>query len=248
MSDALSLERILSRWVRLGAAFDSPAARKTPDIEQLLVETAHVIPQFARLHSMMISWLTPYRRLVCRHRLAALAGQITSPQQSSALGLTLTLARNHAESDHFNLAIKACKPLRAPIPLFDIDRQNDKFIALARKLSCPEGRQWGLWTPPERLYDDAIRPHSWIMRNNPSLHIRAVFSGKLPASILATLESDPSAGRSESALARACGATRNAIRDALDHLELCQLVQRKTLKGLVSILQIEQAIGAHPPA
>jgi DNA-binding GntR family transcriptional regulator len=74
------------------------------------------------------------------------------------------------------------------------------------------------------------------MSNNPSLHKRAIFSGKLQASILVTLETDPSAGRSESALARACGATRNAIRDALDHLELCQFVQRKTAKGLVAIL------------
>lgn len=236
MSD--SLERILSRWVRLGAAFNAPPARKTPDIERLLVETARVMPQFARVHSMMISWLMRCRRLVCRHRLAALAEQIESPEQSAALGLTLTLTRNYAQSDHFNLAVKACKPLAPPMPMFDIDRQNGKFIVLAKKLSCQEGRQWGLWTPKERLYDDAIRPHSWIMRKNPSLHNRAIFSGKLQASILVTLESNPSAGRSESALARACGATRNAVRDALDHLELCQFVQRKTLKGVVSILPI----------
>ncbi|MDP6544402.1 MAG: hypothetical protein QGH60_10450 [Phycisphaerae bacterium] len=237
MSDALG--KVLSGWVRLGAAFSVPTARKTPDIEQLLVETARVMPQFARVHSMMISWLVRYRRLVCRHRLAVLAERIESPEQSAALGLTLTLARNCAESDHFNLAIKACKPFAPPIPMFHIDRQNDKFIALAGKLSCKEGRQWGLWTPQERLYDDAIRPHSWIMQKNPSLHNRAIFSGKLPASILVTLEDDPSTGRSESALARACGATRNAVRDALDHLELCQLVQRKSLKGLVSIFQVE---------
>jgi hypothetical protein len=237
MNDALgTLDKIISRWVRLGAAFGATPARKTPDIEQLLVGTAWVMPQFARLHSMMISWLVRYDRLVCRHRLAALARRIESPQQSAALGLTLTLCRNHAESDHFNQAIKACKPLDPPMPLFDIDRQNEKFIALAKKLSCPEGHRWGLWTPQERLYDDAIRPHSWIMTKNPSLHKRAIFSGKLPASILVTLESDPSSGQSESALARACGATRNAIRDALDHLELCQFVQRRTVKGLVSIL------------
>ena len=230
------LEKIISRWVRLGAAFNAPPARKTPDIERLLVETALVMPQSARVHSMMISWLVRYRQLVCRHRLAALTRRIESPQQSAALGLTLTLARNCAESDHFNLAVKACKPLAPPMPMFQIDRRNKKFAALARKLSCDEGRRWGLWTPKERLYDDAIRPHSWIMRKNPSLHNRAVFGGKLQASILVTLESDPSAGRSESALARACGATRNAVRDALDHLELCQFVQRKTLKGLISIL------------
>jgi hypothetical protein len=233
MSDAL--DKTISRWVRLGATFNAPPARKTPDIERLLVETARVIPQLARLHSMMISWLVRYQRLVCRHRLAALARQIKSPEQSASLGLTLTLCRNCAESDHFNLAIKACKPLAVPIPMFHIDRQNEKLITLAGKLSCQEGRQWGLWTPRERLYDDAIRPHSWIMRKNPSLHNRAIFSGKLQASILVTLESNPSAGQSESALARACGATRNAVRDALDHLELCQFVRRKILKGLVSI-------------
>ena len=62
-----------------------------------------------------------------------------------------------------------------------------------------------------------------------------MFGGKLPASILATLEEDPLAGRSESCLARACRATRRAIRDALGHLELCQLVKRQQQKGLVTV-------------
>lgn len=38
-------------------------------------------------------------------------------------------------------------------------------------------------------------------------------------------------GQSESALARACGVTRPAVREALDHLELCGLVNRPAVQG-----------------
>jgi hypothetical protein len=164
-----------------------------------------------------------------------MANRIEIPKQSAALGFTLSLARKQSGSDHFNYAIKRCRPLAEPQALFEIDRQNEKLIELAKRYSCELGKQWGVWAQEERLYDDAIRPTDWIMQKNPSLKTRAVFGGKLQASILATLEVSPQAGRSESALARACLATRKAIRDALDHLELCQLVARKYDKGFVSI-------------
>jgi hypothetical protein len=54
-----------------------------------------------------------------------------------------------------------------------------------------------------------------------------VFQGGLRSSILATLEHDQLDGASEAKLARLCGVTRKAIHEALDHLELCDLVQRR---------------------
>ncbi len=230
------LERILSQWVRLGAMFNVSPARKTPDIEQLLIDTTSFVPSFARLHAMTISWLVRYHRLICRHRLAVLAGRIDAPESSAILGYILTVARQHSRSDHFNLAIKACRALLKPQPLFDVYRRNPAMIKLAKQQADPLSLPWGLLAPPERLYDDAIRPSEWILSKNPSLKLRATFGGQLAASILVTLSDDPDAGSSESALSRTCRATRSAIRDALEHLELCRLIDRQRVGNTTRVL------------
>ena len=230
------LDSITKQWIRLGALFSGRPASKTPDIEILLINTAEILPQSARLQSMMISWITRYEKLICRHRLAAMAGEITSPKQSATLGLTLSIAKHTCLTSHFNLTINTCCPLSDPEPLFDVYMANHKMRQLAKETTTALGLKWGLWASEERVYEDAIRPVSWIINNNPTLKTRALFAGKLPASILATLEANPGAGKSESALARACNATRRAIREALDHLELCQLVTRRHETHTVSIL------------
>ena len=233
------LDRILSQWVRLGAMFNVRPARRTPDIEQLLVDTASVIPSFARLHAMTISWLVRYYRLVCRHRLAVLACDIDDPNQSAILGYVLTAARQRSHVDHFNLAIKACRPLSKPRPLFDVYLRNSAMVALARKQADPIGKKWRLWAPPERLYEDAIRPARWVMSKNPSLQPRATFGGQLAASILVMLRNDPNHGKSESALSRTCRATRCATRNALDHLELCRVINRKRVGRTTHIVLLK---------
>ncbi len=233
------LDRLLSQWTRLGAMFNVRPARRTPDIEQLLIDTMSFIPVFARLHPMTVSWLRRYYRLVCRHRLAVLANAIDDPRQSAVLGYVLTKAKQESHVDHFNLAIKACRPLSKSQPLYDVYRRNSTMIALAKKQSEPMGKKWHLWAPPERVYEDAIRPAEWVMSKNPSLKPRADFGGKLPASILVTLQNDPDAGKSESALSRACQATRSALRDALDHLELCRLINRRRVGNTTHVLLLE---------
>lgn len=218
---------ILSQWSRLGALSNAPPAINTPDIERLLIDTAAEVPAFARLLPMTVSWLVQYHRLVCRHRLAVLAGCIHSPLQSASLGYLLELAGESAQTDHFNQASKVCRPLPALRPLFETYRRNATMTELAREQADPVGLKWGLWAPPERSYSDAIRPVEWMMQRNPDLMHRAFFGGKLPASILVTLRSEPAAGESESALSRACSATRCAVREALGHLELCGLIRRE---------------------
>ena len=123
-----------------------------------------------------------------------------------------------------------------PRPLFETYRRNSAMVALARKQADPLGRQWNLWAPPEREYEDAIRPSEWIIRKNPSLKLRATFGGQLAASVLITLKCNPDAGASESGLARRCKATRCAVRDALDHLSLCQLIRRRRVGNFTHIL------------
>lgn len=233
------LDTLLSRWVRLGAMFNVSAAAQTPDIEMLLIASARILPEEARLFAMTVSWLARYHRLVCRHRLAAVAEGISDPVHSATLGYVLSAAGRYARTDHFNLAVKGCRPLSTPQPLYHAYQRNSRMVELARQEAEPLGVSWGLWTPSERLYEDVIQPAAWVMKRNPSLRYRAFFGGQLAGSILATLKANPEAGRSESALSRACRATRCSVREALEHLELCRLIDRRRVgasAGIVSLV------------
>jgi hypothetical protein len=140
------------------------------------------------------------------------------------MGMLLDMVRHASSMDHFNLIIRHCQPLQQPKPLFDLDRQSSALTDMARQTTSDLGQTWGLWCQPVSLKPDAIRPLPWIMDRNPSYQRRAIFGGNLRASILVMLATDPNVGQSESALARACCATRKAVREALDHLEFCRLV------------------------
>ncbi|MCF7972325.1 MAG: hypothetical protein K9N55_00775 [Phycisphaerae bacterium] len=218
------LDKLLARWVRVGAMYNIASARKTPDIEVLLVDTARLLPGFSRLLPMTVTWLSLYCRLVCRHRLIHMVNELSDQTQVATLGMLLDMVRQINSMDHFNLIIRQCKSLSQPKPLFDIDRQSPKLVDMAQQTTCETGQTWGLWCQPVLLKPDAIRPLPWIMDKNPSYQMRAIFGGNLRASILVMLATDPGVGQSESALARACCATRKAVREALDHLEFCRLV------------------------
>ena len=231
---------ILSQWARLGAFFNIEPAEQTPDIERLLIKTAELSPDAPRLFVICVTWLTRYYCLVCRHRLAKFAAEISEKDASATLGLMLSLTKHNANTDHFNLVIKHCKPIAAPKPLFILDRKSAALAKLAESRSCDLGQQWGLWCEDIKLKDDAVRPLSWLMDKNPSMQYRALFGGNLRASILETLAFNPESRKSESALARHCFATRKAIREALDHLEFCQLVSRIHDTGTVRIVLIDK--------
>ncbi|MEN8127148.1 MAG: hypothetical protein ABFR90_04995 [Planctomycetota bacterium] len=226
---------VLSQWSRLGAFFNIEPAKDTPDIEELLIETAKFCPQIPRLMPVCVTWLIQYYRLVCRHRLAKFAADIFGTDASATLGLILTTVKHCTGTDHFNLSIKKCTATGTPKPLFLSDRKSAGLAKLAQSRSGDLARQWGLWCEEVELKNDAIRPLGWLMDRNPELKHRALFGGNLRASILETLRFCPDAGQSESALARQCCATRKAVREALDHLEFCQLVLRIHDAGKVRI-------------
>ena len=219
-------DTVLKQWNRLGAFFNVESAEKTPDIEQLLIETAVYCPMMPRLVAITVTWLTQYYRLVCRHRLAKFTGDIADTDTSAALGLILAMTKHYTSTDHFNLIIKMCHPVVPSKPLFHADRQSDALAKLANRHSSDLGCKWGLWCEDVQLKEDAIRPLNWLMDQNPSLQYRALFGGNLRASILEVLRFTPDAAQSESALARYCCVTRKAVREALDHLEFCQFVDR----------------------
>ena len=232
----VNVESVLNRWSKLGAVFNVKAADVTPDIERLVIDTAVVLPQNARLFSVAVSWLCRNWRLVCRHRLAGFAGQIDEPYVSAALGLVLDIVKTRIGSDHFNIVLGKCRSLKIPEPLFAVDRSSKELAAMAEGSSCGIGAKWCLWCEDIQLKDDALRPASWMMAENAGLRNRAVFNGNLRASILETLVYDRRAGQSESALAKCCGVTRKAVREALDHLEFCQMVRRNNIAGRVQIM------------
>jgi len=230
-------ESVLMRWARLGAAFNVTAAERTPDIERLLIDTAEALPDNARLFAVVVSWLCRNYRLVCRHRLAAFAGQIENREVLACLGLMLDIVKTRLDIDHFNIVIKKCKPLEEPMSLFSIDRKSKSLRAIAKSSACPDGIKWGLWCQDVQLKDEAVRSLEWIMARNRHLHSRAIFNGNLRASILETLTFDRQACESESSLARFCGVTRKAVREALDHLEFCQMIRRVNMAGRVGIMR-----------
>ncbi len=232
----MKVELVLKCWSKLGANFNVSPIKNTPDIEQLLIDTARVLPENARLLSVATSWLCKNYRLVCKHRLGELAARIVEPQTSAALGLLLDVAKSTANIDHFNIAIKKCNALKTPEPLFAVDRSNRQLAEIAKTSSCKMGIKWGLWCQEVQLRDDVLRPLDWIMNENSQLKNRAIFNGNLRASILETLAHDRQTGQSESILARCCGVTRKALREALDHLEFCQMVRRNNIAGKVQIM------------
>ena len=222
-----NLNKILFQWVKLGAMFGCDPSCKTPDVEKLIIDSAGAMPQSARLHAMVVSWLGKYFKAVCRHRLAVLASQISCSKQSAILGYTLDRAKSLLSTDHFNLAIQKCSINSNPEPMFDAFSNNSSLAEIAKEAASQLALKWGLWTSDERLYTDAIRPAAWVIKNNPTLQTRLIFSGKLQATILVTLQHNPDAGKNESTLAKFCNVTRRSIRKALEHLELCQLITRK---------------------
>ena len=68
-----SLGQVIADWTRLGVLYSERSARRTPDIETLLLRTAERLPRFARLLPTTVTWLVAFERLVCRHRLARAA-------------------------------------------------------------------------------------------------------------------------------------------------------------------------------
>jgi hypothetical protein len=235
--------RIASQWARLGAMFNTPPANENVDVERLLLDTARHTAGNSRLLILAVTWLAKYGQFVAKHRLARLIRHELQAEARPTLGLILDLARQKSanNSHRFNRAIDACGHALDHQPLLDIDRRNEFFIQAARKSASALSLKWGRWMADFELKEDAIRPPSWIIQNNPSLQWRADFKGDLRASILAELDANPESGESESELARACGAARAAVVEAVDKLELSGRARRMREQNRLIVLPAHQS-------
>ncbi len=151
------------------------------------------------------SWLCRYYRIVCKHRLARIIKDISCPEPLNVLKSLFSFVKRETSTEHFNLAIKACGDFSQRLAWID------------------------------RADYSNIKEPGIVMKDNPDLHYRAFFYGGLKASVIVSLIRSTEFGISESALAKNCGVTRKALRDALEHLEFCQLVCRESTSARTKV-------------
>jgi hypothetical protein len=155
-----------------------------------------------------------------------MAGETDDANAVAALGLVVDTVGTMCHSDVLDIVESACLPAPAPLPLLAADRASPGLIEFAHSRASRLSRRWNLWVEPIEMKPNAVRPLDWIMEKNPSLQVRAVFSGSLRSSVLACLQYDVPSGASEAKLARLCGVTRKAMHEAVDHLQLCSMIRR----------------------
>jgi hypothetical protein len=191
-------------------------AKKSPDLERLLLKSGSRISENARLLPLVVTWLAEHGSLVARHRLKRLIVGEGDNLSRAALGLVLESALNEGAPRDLGTAVEACRPANVAQPLFDIHLSGEIARRLAERNASELSRKWGVLVPAFDLKRDAVRPISWILEKNPSFRDRAIRKGDLRCSVLESLRWD-STGivRSESELARLSGATRAGVRKAL---------------------------------
>jgi DNA-binding GntR family transcriptional regulator len=207
--------------------FNVHPAENTPDVERLLLDTARAAAANSRLFVMAATWLAAYGDYVAKHRLARLIGDELEPEHRPTLGFLLDWVRSRggANGSRFNLAIDACGAAQDARPLTDLEHRSPVFSRLAEKRASPLSRKWGRWMSDFEAKTNAVRPAEWVAEQNPSLLVRALTGGDLRASVLAECQAAGGAIESESELARRCGASRPAVRDAIRSLRLAGLIR-----------------------
>jgi len=218
------LDTLIAQWTRLGAGFNAKPSAKTPDLERLLLDTARHAAQMSRLFIMAATWLNRYGDLIAKNRLKRLIRDELAPEHRPTLGLLLDTAQQGTR--RFQTIIANLSPAPTAKPLFNIEASNEGLSARAQRHASSLSKKWGLWCAPIEFKNDALRPPQWLMTHNRTFRSRADFRGDLRSSILASLQYDSDAGKSELRLARSSGGSRAQVRNSLDNLELTGRVAR----------------------
>ena len=223
-------DSVYAAWARLGFVFRAQAARETPDIERLLLDTARLASSHSRIFYGAITWLSEWWAAVARLRLRQLIAEELEPEFHPVIGLLLEeacrLSRNHRDLLE---AVRACKPAATPGPLFAVDKATPALAKIAKTEASPASLKWGCWAPAAEYKGEAMASVAGVLNDNPSLIESTVRRGDLRASILVSLrhQSQPS----ESSLARHLHVNRIAVRSSLDALETEGIFLRHREKG-----------------
>lgn len=255
--DARRADRLFADWARLGVGFAAAPSATTPDVERLIIDTIRHGRNHARLLVMAATWLRVYGSLVARHRLAQLALTELGETERSILGWLLDesvcspatiygldpdASNASAGGERGKRAVGAlrsgvrfrevtavCRPAARTQPVFRVHERHAALHERLDRAASPSARRWNLLAEALEPKFDSLRAPSWLLGANPSLSLRALLGGDLRASILAAIERDEAAGASELELARRCGASRAAVRDALARLSLAGVIERSTV-------------------
>lgn len=209
-------------WARIGVLFGCEPGRETPDLERLLIDTARKCPDNARLLPLAVTWLVEYGQFVARHRLKRLVQTELEPEPQAVLGLLIEEAVRHGATRELLIVSEECHPLSPAVPLSRVQRDSVSLAHISVRRASGLARKWGVWTPPVEPKPDAVRPVTWLLDQNNEYRERVIRKGDLRASIIETLRRDVPGHfvASEAALSRLCGATRAAVRKALEALRL----------------------------
>lgn len=215
------LKQIQKQWARIGVGLNVRAAKSTPDLECLILDTARSVSESPLLFTLVISWIGRYGKFIAHHRLRHLVACELEKEAQPALGLLLAYGVELGGPDELLNSADLCKKADEPGPLYAFERENETFARIAKHHASKTALRWNLWVEPAEPKFDALRNAEWIWKNNPALHDRIVRKGDLRATVLEVLRHDLPDGYapSEAELARHCGATRAAVRKALDALE-----------------------------
>lgn len=141
----------------------------------------------------------------------------------------------------FREVLAVCRPATRTQPVFRVHERHAALHDRLDRAASPVARRWNLLAEALEPKLDSLRASSWLLSSNPSLTLRALLGGDLRASILAAIERDEAAGASELELARRCGASRAAVRDALARLTLAGMIERTHVGRRKSIQLVRAA-------
>lgn len=239
------VDHVVSAWARLGAGFNIEPADHTPDLERLVIDSVRVGREHARVLIVAAAWLRRHGAMVARHRLARMAVAELGDTERAILGWLLDEVGQAGPAGHaghaglaglaFREVRAVCRPVPRPRPVFFVHERHPELLERVARNTTPLARRWNLLAEPFDDKPDALRAAAWILSKNPSLKVRALLEGDLRASILAAIAHDDDAGASEMELARRCGASRAAVRQALTRLEFAGQIDRRRIGRNVKI-------------
>lgn len=239
-------EPVEADWSRLGVLLAVAPSHQPPDPEDLLLRTARVIPERARLLTLAVSWLAAYGGFVARHRLRRLVIATLEPQHQATLGLVIESAIQAGGSPDLSIVSQACAVRVPGEPLFVPYQGHASLRAIAEHSASTLSRRWGVWAPPIEPKHDALRPVEWVLDQNPDAFGRIVRKGDLRCSVLESLRRDAGGSvRSESELARLSGATRAAVRKSLHALVQEGEVRYHARGGRGRVVELCRAVRAN---
>ncbi len=240
------MSRLRSAWNRLGFSYGGSSASSPPFLEEVLVESLEEVREDPRLFLGAATWLHSYGVLVDGHQLSRRLKEVGS-KDSSALLAALIVA---SSSPHLKGLLASCKALSKEEILFTAMNKKKFLRERVAAEAIPEIRKWGFLVDDLTLKPDALRPSSWVLRNNPDLKVRALLGANLRSAVWNWVRSRKEP-LSISEVSRGIDRPYPSIHAAVGTLLAAGMLRRET-KGRATMVSIpkdiEEWISSYPAA